>query len=104
MKKSKNILFLIFAMTILSHVDSFSQSTENVTNTNYEFRIVHVGGLRINVFDNSGQIETVEINKGEKPEGPIIKKLETLSSQGWEIISVQEGTYGSQRYLLQRQK
>ena len=104
MKKSKNILFLIFAITILSHVDSFSQSTENVTNINYEFRIIEARGSSINVFDNSGQIETLAINKGERVEGTLIIKLENLSSQGWEIISVQEGTYSTQRYLLQRQK
>ena len=103
MKESKNILFLIFAMTILSPVDSFSQSTESMTNINYEFIIIESRGhSSITVFDNSGQIETLAINKGERIEGTLIKKLESLSAQGWELISVQEGTI--HRYLLQRQK
>ena len=86
MKKSKNILFLIFAMTILSNVDSFSQSTENLTNIHYEFRIIEARGHSgIAVFDNSGQIEEMEINKGERIEGTLIKKLETLSVQAHTI-------------------
>jgi hypothetical protein len=106
MKESKNILFLIFAMTILTYADSFGQSTDNThEGANYEFATTQWIGFTLVTSFSSGKVDETKYDKGGFNaifRTASLKRLEELSKDGWEVLSV-IGTGGTS-FLLRRKK